>query len=75
LNLLATEPSNTEVVEEKRDIVAGIENPEPVVARKEPLVEELLRTAKAIPEQKVVREAPAVPPRPASTDPYREAIE
>lgn len=64
-------------VEEKRDIMAGIENPEPATVRKEPLVEQLLRGTTAVPEQKIVRAAPAMPPTkaPSSSDPYRETIE
>lgn len=56
--------------------------PEQQPEKKEPLVEQLLRGANAMPEQKVTRPAPQQPsaqapqpPRPAGADPYREAIE
>jgi hypothetical protein len=76
------------LLEQKRDIMEGVENPtqsQPTTyPKKEPLVEQLLRGVTAVPEQKVVREAPiatkkpipaSIPPRPTSSDPYREALE
>ena len=83
VNLLANDSSIEQPVEAKRDIMAGIENPGPAPVRKEPLVEQLLRAANAMPEQQIVRETtaqpkkplPPVPPQPAGSDPYREAID
>ncbi|HEX7724282.1 MAG TPA: hypothetical protein VF438_00910 [Candidatus Paceibacterota bacterium] len=97
VNILEEEPqdaiASSESIEQKRDIVEGIENPAPAVMKpaetqqypkKEPLVEQLLRGTTAVPEQKIVRSAPiepkksapvSVPPRPAGSDPYREAID
>jgi hypothetical protein len=77
-SVMAKKPMNLledTAVEEKHDIMAGIEDPEPVVMRpagaaprKEPLVDQLLRGTTAVPEKKVMREEKQ------GDDPYREPI-
>ena len=75
---------------DRNDILAGLENPAPVVprmtssgasvtnggeTRSEPLVEQLLRSSTAIPEEKINHEPNKSEPKPPATnDPYREAV-